>query len=138
MLFIVLEWSLYEAMTIMSGLISLEDQFCQVIYYNLISLIASAPLGIQSATCSLVGRQIGEGDISKAWRYYKCFVRFSFFVYVVEYGIVVAFHNSIFRIFTDDLNIISISKDVFVYVIVACSLDFWQIIFGGTIRALGL
>eukprot|EP00355_Strombidium_rassoulzadegani_P001472 CAMPEP_0168608908 /NCGR_PEP_ID=MMETSP0449_2-20121227/904_1 /TAXON_ID=1082188 /ORGANISM="Strombidium rassoulzadegani, Strain ras09" /LENGTH=55 /DNA_ID=CAMNT_0008648977 /DNA_START=495 /DNA_END=662 /DNA_ORIENTATION=+ len=50
----------------MAGTISVSDQGCQIIYYNIYSLITSVPLGIQGAVCTLIGQYIGEGDIEKA------------------------------------------------------------------------
>jgi len=46
MLFLVLEWSLFDIQTIIAGNISLNDQGCQIIYYNILVLIYSVPLGI--------------------------------------------------------------------------------------------
>ena len=67
--FITVEWSLYDIQLLISGLISIEDQECMVIFINLIGVVSTVGFGIQIAGCSLIGQQIGTGNLEMARLY---------------------------------------------------------------------
>ena len=57
--FIIIVWSLYDIMTIVAGLLSIREQDSYVILMNIMYFMYMISQGIQSASVSLIGNQIG-------------------------------------------------------------------------------
>jgi Na+-driven multidrug efflux pump len=53
---LVLEWAAADIITILSGLISENDQACFVIYLSIATTLAACGLGVGSAATTLVGQ----------------------------------------------------------------------------------
>lgn len=63
--FIISLWS-YEFMVLSAGLIGVVEQASQVILANMSEVNLSIGMGIQSAGCTLIGNEIGKGDVRAA------------------------------------------------------------------------
>ena len=88
-------------MTLAAGLISMEDQACQVIVINLLQFCYMFGSGMQTTMCTLVGNQIGKGEAFQALRYfykilYVALALFGFLSYLVWF-----FYEDIIRSLTD-------------------------------------
>ena len=54
------DWWAFEILTIISGLIGVSEQATFVIIANLSAQIYMVPVGIQEATCVMIGNAIGQ------------------------------------------------------------------------------
>lgn len=71
MIVALLEFWVWEQMTLASGLVSIDDQACQIILINLLNLNYMMGSGMQSSASTLIGNQIGYGNTKKAIEYFK-------------------------------------------------------------------
>jgi len=62
MVLMFLDWSTFEFMTLMSGLLSVVEQASQILLLNICSQLFQIPYGIQQATCQIIGCEIGRQD----------------------------------------------------------------------------
>jgi Na+-driven multidrug efflux pump len=60
-----------EMMTIQAGLISTEDQACQVILINISGFCQVFGNAMETTACTLVGNYLGKGDAYNAISYFK-------------------------------------------------------------------
>jgi len=65
------EWWIFEILTIIAGLISVEAQAVQTIAASGSAILFEIPLGYQEATCSIIGNCIGAGNVKLAGRFFK-------------------------------------------------------------------
>lgn len=71
MVVVLLENWVWEQMTLASGLVGIDDQAFQVILINLLNLNYMIGSGMQSSASTVVGNQIGYGNVGKAIEYFK-------------------------------------------------------------------
>ena len=71
MIVVLLEFWVWEQMTLASGLVSIDDQACQIILINLLNLNYMMGSGMQSSASTVIGNQIGNGNAKKAIEYFK-------------------------------------------------------------------
>lgn len=78
-----LDYWVWEQMTLASGIISMEDQACQVLIINILMISYMFGSGMQQTTCTLVGNEIGKGNAYQAMDYFKKLVYVSLFIFGV-------------------------------------------------------
>lgn len=66
MTIILLDWTCFEITSLMAGILGVNEQAVNIILLNLLTLSFQVAYGLQQATCALVGRQIGAGNVDKA------------------------------------------------------------------------
>ena len=57
------EWWAFEILILLSGLISVRAQASQVLLANMCAQMFMIPLGLQDATCVLIGNAIGDNNL---------------------------------------------------------------------------
>jgi len=75
-------------MTLTSGLIGVKEQASQVMLINMAMMAYMSAYGMQSTACTVVGNQIGRGNVDKGYTY--CWLTFFFAFALVSaeaYGI---------------------------------------------------
>ena len=65
------EWWAYELMTILAGLIGVEEQASWTIVSIICSVLFEFPLAVSEVTSSLVGNCIGAGNVDLAKRFFR-------------------------------------------------------------------
>ena len=65
------EWWSFEIMIILAGIIGIIEQAVNVITFNVISQLFMIPLGMQEASCALIGNEIGANNPKLAKKYFK-------------------------------------------------------------------
>ena len=59
----VLDFFMWESMTLASGMLGVEEQASQVILLNMTIMAYMVSYGILSTSCTVIGNSIGSGDI---------------------------------------------------------------------------
>lgn len=71
---ICLDWWVWELMILMCGYFPedtrVTQQAAQIVIMNIVALAYMVGIGLETASCTLVGQQIGKGDVKKAKEYY--------------------------------------------------------------------
>lgn len=70
-------------MTLASGILSMEDQACQVLVINILMFVYMFGLGMMQCACTLVGNQIGKGNAFEAIDYFKKIMLASIIIFSV-------------------------------------------------------
>jgi len=70
-LMLMLDWGAFEILVLLSGLIGVDDQAACILVMNIVLLAYIFSEGFDTAACTLVGNQIGAGDLQMARQYYK-------------------------------------------------------------------
>lgn len=135
--FITVEWSLYDIQILISGIISIQDQEGYVIFSNLVNVASTIGFGLQIAGCSLIGQQIGKGDLEMAKLINRKVNIMGFWCFLIEALLMYFCIQPLIHSITQSAPINMLCESTKVYFMVAMLLDFWQIVIGGAIRALG-
>ena len=101
-------------------------------------LLSALPMGLMMTVCTLVGSQIAEGNVAGARLYYKSVNQFSAIFWVAMLCLVGFLNKYMFEVFTDEKELLVMRDELFPFVLFVLGLDFWQVILGGTLRALAL
>ena len=67
------DWWVWEFMILISGYIGVVQQASCIIIMNIVAFAYMVAMGLEQAACTLVGMQIGKGDIIKAKQFYRSF-----------------------------------------------------------------
>ena len=65
------EWWAFEIMVILAGILGITEQAVNVILFNIIAVLYMAPVGMQEASCALIGNEIGANNPKLAKKYGK-------------------------------------------------------------------
>lgn len=65
-----MEWWAFEIMAIFAGLIGVSEQAAHIILMNLCAFMFMLSLGMQTATVTTVGQEIGAVNIKRAKEYF--------------------------------------------------------------------
>lgn len=76
-----LEWWVYEVMIIMSGIIGVNEQACQLIVINIATLVFCIAQGIQYSASNYIGQAIGRSEVRKARAYMRVINHTSFIIF---------------------------------------------------------
>jgi MATE family multidrug resistance protein len=137
-LMLCLEWWAFEVMSLICGLIGVEEQAAQVILINIVGIIFMIAMGIQQASSANIGWAIGTGDIYKAKEYLYVSNWIAFVLSSVCTLIFLLFGKQMVMVFTSSESLIKICTNSLG--LVSCGLwpDMWQCYMQGPVRALGL
>jgi len=131
MFFVLIEWSAWNIQIIMAGLIGVNELAAMTIYCQYIIVLATIPMGLMMTQCTLVGNQIGKGNVAKAKLYYKSVNKFSFIFWATALCLVGFFNDEIFSMFTTKQNetyyeaLLGFRDQLLPLILVVLSLDFW-------------
>ena len=79
-LMICLEWWAYQVMAFMSGYFGVASQAAQIVLTTILSIGFMVALGLQQASSTLVGQEIGKGNVPEAKQFHRAtkYVAFGF------------------------------------------------------------
>jgi len=92
-LMLCLEWWAFEAMSLITGYIGVDEQAAQLLIFNIIGILFMFALGIQQVASSLIGKQIGMNNIRKAKEYHKALNFVAFVIICGAVGLFCVFHT---------------------------------------------
>lgn len=125
-LMIGLEWWAFEVMTIMSGWIGVSEQAANIVLMNIAAFLFCLPMGMNSATCTTMGQEIGREDISTAKQYYYITATISATLIVFVLVNFLYFHVTVFSWFTSIESVQESIIEVLPFYMCAILPDCWQ------------
>ena len=72
------EWWAFEILTVIAGTLGVTELACQIIIMNMAATLFMVPLGIQEATCGIIGNCIGANNVPLAKRFFNMINVFTF------------------------------------------------------------
>lgn len=132
------EWWAFEVLIVLGGVIGVDALASIIIVMSICALIFMVPLGIQEATCGIIGNCIGANNVPLAKRFFSIITKFTLASIIVIGTVIFLARKNIVSLFTKDETIIDMTEKVLI--LVACMLltDGMQGYLSGPIRALGL
>lgn len=98
---VLLEFWVYEQMTLASGLFGVKEQACQVILINLLNFNYMVASGVQTTTAAVLGNHIGFGDCKKAKEYFRIIIVLGLAIFSIQSLLMYAYMDSILSFATD-------------------------------------
>ena len=128
----------FNVLGVLAGLISVTDQAVNTIMLMIISIMFMVPMGVQSASCAIIGEQIGAGRVALAKEYFRLMSLICLVMLLVVQMLFYFFREPIIRSFTTDLAVEQLAHECFFIVVLAFIPDMVQGSLQGVIRALGI
>lgn len=105
-----LEWWVWELQMIFSGWFTVRQQASQIIMMNIDSFTFMFVIGLEVASCALLGNQIGLGNVKEAREIYEKFKTFSITIILVNSAVIYIFQEQIMGLWTSDQDLIQLGK----------------------------
>lgn len=105
---------------------------------NLVALAYMVAIGLEQASCALVGWQIGKGDIEKAREFYDSFKIVTACLLFITSTCIYLFKEPLVRMFTDEELVTDKALTIIWLISFATFPDGYKGMMKGIIRALGL
>ena len=118
-----LETWAYEIMTLESGYLNVDDQAAQVVLINLLSILFMFSIGMQQATSSLIGQEIGRNNVRKAKQILNVVYSLSLGMVVADLVLFYLLRHCIFALFTTNREVVDKCEEVFLIVILGAFPD---------------
>lgn len=131
------EWG-FQILAIIAGIIGVSDQAAQTLIVSWGAIIFMAPLGIQEATCGIIGNCIGANNVPLAKRFFYLGLKVNFIVTFTLSLLTFVFRESIADFFTADAEIRHIASNVLILLSFNFLADGMQGFLQAPIRAMGL
>ena len=97
------EWWAFEFLTVMAGILGVMELSSQTIAFMVIIFLFMIPLGIQEATCGLIGNCIGANNVPLAKSFFSMTMKVALSVILLTAITTIFARNQIAGFFTDDL-----------------------------------
>lgn len=105
MMIMFLDWTSFQILTMLSGYLGVTEQACQIILWNIMSLLWQIPFGFQMAICALVGNEIGAQNVDRAKYVAKVVFGISQMFNLLEFVFLVIFREYLVKAFTSSIEI---------------------------------
>mmetsp|Transcript_42311 Transcript_42311/g.64894 ORF Transcript_42311/g.64894 Transcript_42311/m.64894 type:complete len:206 (-) Transcript_42311:19-636(-) len=105
---------------------------------NIVSLAYMVGIGLEQASCTLVGQQIGKGDVSMARKMYSTFKVNTAIILVVTSSMVFLFKEQLMRAFTSKESVVEVALGVIWLISINTFPDSYKGMLKGIIKALGI
>ena len=122
LMFIASWWSL-EVMVLVSGTIGVVEQAAQVILSNMSEINFSIGYGIQSTSCTLVGNEIGKGDLVGSKIMKSFVIKASMAIFVIETLGFYLVKQNFLEVMTDQPHIMEASTPILTMLTINCFLE---------------
>mmetsp|Transcript_8852 Transcript_8852/g.10023 ORF Transcript_8852/g.10023 Transcript_8852/m.10023 type:complete len:272 (-) Transcript_8852:28-843(-) len=131
------EWWMYEALTILAGLIGVRELATIVIIFNTHNFVYDFSYGLSQATSSIIGRTLAEFGKLEA-------KKILYYILIIEIVLVsvmtllyLSFPRQIIGIFSNEADVVNMYYSSLYYIIIMFIFDSAQIVIGGIIRGIG-
>ena len=132
------EWWIYEVLTILAGLISVEAQAVQTIAASCQAILFEIPLGYQESTCAIIGNCIGANNVRLAHRFFRLTLWTTLATVLTLMFPLLFCRESIAKIYSTEPEMQQLTEHVLVLVTFIFFFDCMQGFLQGPIRAIGL
>lgn len=99
------EWWAYEFITLLAGYLGVKAQATQIITFNFTSIMYAVAQGLQTSSCTLVGKHVGNGETRLARQIYYKIKTASVFIIATAFVTFMLIRESFFAAFTSDKEI---------------------------------
>ena len=103
------EWWAFEIIAVMAGIIGVQALAANTIYVQIFATIFMIPLGIQEATCCIIGNCIGANNVPLAKRFFKLISTCALIIILLVSMTVLLTRTQIIEIFTADEDLIKMT-----------------------------
>lgn len=131
------EWWCFEVLSLLAGMLSVNELAANVVLFNLISFLYQNALGMSFAISNLVGNNIGGRRPVTARRY---FVTSVFIILIFGAGSIAVlnlFRNYVPYIYTQSDDVVPLVSETIPYFSIMVFFDYTQVVESGSIRAIG-
>lgn len=127
-----------EQMSVMlSGVYPQEQLAAQILNYNVLSMMTLIPLGLNSTLTTYIGHAIGESDLIKLRRFIESGLIISLLLIIVEAPALYFFCDDVAMIFSDDTQVLAITRTLLKMYAIATIADFTQLVMSSILRGVG-
>lgn len=99
----------YEILTLTAGLIGVTEQAAQVMMSMMSEISFTTGLGVSSALCTIMGQQIGRGNLETVNAYFFFIIKISLALFVIQFIILCQFSRDyFFPLMTDQLHVLQL------------------------------
>ena len=133
-----LDFWAYECMTILSGIIGIPQQAGQVIVMNMAEMSYQIAWGMQSAACTVLGNQIGLGNLKGSNAYLRVILIVSLVLNCVEAVVVYRYRHEFLGLMTDLADVKQAAYTILIYFAINVFLEGNRGVIRGVIKAMGL
>ena len=133
----VLDFFMWESMTLASGILGVDDQSSQVILLNMTIMAYMVSYGILSTSCTVIGNSIGSGDVWLAKSYFKILLVFTFAMVSLEAYLINAYGYLLIKFFTSIVEIEVIANQMIPLLIINVFPEAMYGCLSGVLRGLG-
>ena len=103
------EWWAFEIVAVLSGIIGVQALAANTIFIQVLATIFMVPLGIQEATCCIIGNCIGANNVPLAKRFFKLISTCALIMITLVSMTVILTRTQIIEIFTADEDLIKVT-----------------------------
>ena len=130
-------WS-ENGMIIISGMLGVKYQAAQVILMTMTEVAYAVGFGLQSAACTMMGNQIGKGDLEGAKKYYRVIMVAGFLILILNSLALLVWGDNFLSLFTTNTEVVSIASPLMLFFIFNVFCDSYICLLRGIVRALAL
>ena len=95
------EWYAFEIVTVLAGVLGVNEIACQTVVFSIAALTAQVAIGLQEATCALIGNCIGANNIPLAKRFFSMITKVTLAI-IMAFGLLLYFfRDQLAELFTD-------------------------------------
>ena len=132
------EWWAFEILTILSGILGVTSLASMTVINSVGATLFMVPLGIQEATCGIIGNCIGANNVPLAKRFFSVITRFTMATILILSITTFFAREQIIAFYTEDAEVQAICVRVFALMACMFAFDGMQGYLQGPIRAMGL
>ena len=131
------EWWCFEILSLLAGMLSVNELAANVVLFNLISFLYQNALGMSFAISNLVGNNIGGLKPNTAKRYFKTSVFIILIFGACSISILNLFKNYVPYIYTQSEEVVPLVTQTIPFFSIMVFFDYTQVVESGSIRAIG-
>ena len=94
------EWWSFEVLIVLGGVIGVDELDSIIIIMSVCGLIFMVPVGIQEATCGIIGNCIGANNVPLAKRFFAIITKFTLSLIILIGIVIFVARKSIVSLFT--------------------------------------
>ena len=132
------EWWGFQVLTIVAGTMGVVEQASFTMLTTIGAILFMAPLGIQEATCAIIGNCIGANNVPLAKRFFRLICKVNLAVVISLSLLVATARHQIVAFYTNDEAVRQIVSQVLIVLAVNFTSDGMQSFLQGPVRAMGL
>ena len=98
-----LDWWVWELMTLIAGYLGTKEQAVTIVIMQIVGLAYMLAYALEMSSCTLIGQQIGKGDLKTAKAYFLTFQILTAVFYTCITISIYVFRLQLLGCFTSDL-----------------------------------